>query len=148
MVLELVCLHNMTLHKDRFNMYMLVINASCIVVGIRIIRVKTFLVLLEHWVMLDILKLRKNLISLGTLDSYDYCCRSRGGVMKVTKRVMVVMKWCKQLSNIYRLLGTTIVGGKATVNLNLNSISCSIWGWVIWMSRASLEKFIEGHIIM
>lgn len=39
MVLELVCLHRMTLHKDWTDTYMLVIIASIIVVGIRTIKV-------------------------------------------------------------------------------------------------------------
>jgi hypothetical protein len=37
-------------------------------------------------------KVEKNLISLGTLDSNDYSYKSKGGVMKVTKGAMIVVK--------------------------------------------------------
>jgi hypothetical protein len=37
-------------------------------------------------------EVEKNLISLGTLDSNSYVYKSEGGVMKVTKGAMVVMK--------------------------------------------------------
>ena len=37
-------------------------------------------------------KVKKNLISLGTLDSNGYGSKSKGGVMKMTKGTMVVMK--------------------------------------------------------
>ena len=59
--------------------------------------------------------LRKNLISLGTLDYNKFSYKSTSGIMKVNKGVMTVMKGQKLARNIYKLLGTTIVGGVATV---------------------------------
>ena len=38
-------------------------------------------------------KVEKNLISLDTLNSNSYGYKSEGGVMKVTKGTIVVMKW-------------------------------------------------------
>ena len=49
--------------------------------------------------------LRKNLISLGTLDAHGFGYRSEGGVTKVTNGAMVVMKGLKQSGNMYRLVG-------------------------------------------
>ncbi|RVW81869.1 Retrovirus-related Pol polyprotein from transposon TNT 1-94 [Vitis vinifera] len=59
-------------------------------------------------------ELRKNLISLGTLDYNRFSFKSTSGVMKVSKGAMTVMKGQKLAGNIYKLLGTTIVGGVAT----------------------------------
>ena len=63
-------------------------------------------------------EVEKNLISLGTLDSIDYDYKSEGRVMKVTKGVMVVMKGQKNLNNIYKLLGSIVVGGITKVLLS------------------------------
>ena len=65
--------------------------------------------------------LRKNLISLGTLDCNGFSYKSTSGVMKVSKGVMTVMKGQKLAGNIYKLLGTTIVGGVATAEFELDS---------------------------
>ena len=52
-----------------------------------------------------VLDLRKNLISLGILDSNGYGYKSKGGVLKVIKGALVVMKGQKVGGNIYKLLG-------------------------------------------
>ena len=39
-----------------------------------------------------VLELRKNLISLGVLDDLCYSYSSKGGIMKITKGVLMVMK--------------------------------------------------------
>jgi hypothetical protein len=49
-------------------------------------------------------KLRKNLISLGVLDSDGYKCTTQGGVLKVSKGILVVMKG-KRIENLYQLEG-------------------------------------------
>uniref|UniRef100_A0A2N9IGQ9 CCHC-type domain-containing protein n=1 Tax=Fagus sylvatica TaxID=28930 RepID=A0A2N9IGQ9_FAGSY len=59
--------------------------------------------------------MRKNLISLGTLDSKGYSYKSENGIMKVSKGAMVVMTGQKISSNVYKLLGNTILGGVAAV---------------------------------
>ena len=55
-------------------------------------------------------KVEKNLISLGILDSNGYGYKSVDRVMKVTKGAMVVMKGQINSKNIYKLLGSTVVG--------------------------------------
>ncbi|KAL6341882.1 hypothetical protein AAG906_038127 [Vitis piasezkii] len=79
-ILDSTCSYHMTLNKDRFNTY-------------------------RH-----VLDLRKNLISLGTLDCNGFSYKSTSEVMKVSKA-----------GNIYKLLGTTIVGGVATVKSESDS---------------------------
>ena len=39
-----------------------------------------------------VLELRKNLISLGVLDDLCYSYSSKGGIMKITKGALMVMK--------------------------------------------------------
>ena len=39
-----------------------------------------------------VLELKKNLISLGTLDSKGCTYKARGGVLRISKGVVVVMK--------------------------------------------------------
>ena len=60
-----------------------------------------------------VLDLRKNLITLGTLDGNGFSYKTANGVMKVSKGVLIVMKGQKLARNIYKLMGTTIVGGVA-----------------------------------
>ena len=114
----------MTPNKDWFNTcrsvnygYVLMNNnVSCKVTRIGNIKIKMFdgvvrtLCDVRH-----VPDLRKNLISLGTLDYNKFSYKSTSGIMKVNKGIMTVMKGQKLARNIYKLLGTTIVGGVATV---------------------------------
>jgi hypothetical protein len=51
-------------------------------------------------------ELRNNLISLGVLYSVGYRCTTQGGVLKVSKGILVVMK-AKRIGNLYQLEGRT-----------------------------------------
>ena len=127
----------MTPNRDWFNTYRLVNSSyvlmgndtSCKVVGIRNIRIKMFdgvvrtLCDVRH-----VPDLRKNLISLGTLDCNGFSYKSTSRVMKVSKCVMTVMKGQKLAGNIYKLLGTIIVGGVATAEFESDST-------VLWHMR-------------
>ncbi|KAK3001074.1 hypothetical protein RJ639_020290 [Escallonia herrerae] len=62
---------------------------------------------------------KKNLISLGTLDSIDCSISIKGGVMKVSKGAMVIMKGQKT-GNLYKLMGKTVIGG-ASVSTHASS---------------------------
>jgi hypothetical protein len=91
----------MTPNRDWFDSYKLVNSgivtmgngAYCKITGIGNIRIMIFdgvvraLCDARH-----VPEVEKNLISLGTLDSNGYDYESEGGVMEVTKGVMVVMK--------------------------------------------------------
>lgn len=57
--------------------------------------------------------LRKNLISLGTLYSNGCEFKTGGGAMRVAKGALVIMKGSKVNGNIYRMIGSTVVGGVA-----------------------------------
>ena len=68
---------------------------------------------------------------MGTLDCNGFSYKSTSGVMKVSKGVMTVMKGQKLVGNIYKPLGTTIVGGVATVE----SESCNTVLWNMWLGH-------------
>uniref|UniRef100_A0A2N9GCQ1 Integrase catalytic domain-containing protein n=1 Tax=Fagus sylvatica TaxID=28930 RepID=A0A2N9GCQ1_FAGSY len=54
-------------------------------------------------------------VRMGTLDSKGYSYKSENGIMKVSKGAMIVMTGQKISSNVYKLLGNTILGGVAAV---------------------------------
>jgi len=56
-------------------------------------------------------RLRRNLISLGTLDSGGCSFSAQGGALEVVRGPMLVMIGEKCGSNLYRLVGNTIEGG-------------------------------------
>ena len=59
--------------------------------------------------------LKKNLISLGVLDSNGYKFTGQNGVLKVSKGALVVMK-AEKVGNLYRLKGSTQVSEAAIVS--------------------------------
>ena len=62
-------------------------------------------------------ELRKNLTSLGTLQINGQSFRSDRdrNILRVSKGVMIVMRAMMISGNIYKLLGSTIVGDIASV---------------------------------
>jgi hypothetical protein len=84
---------------------------------------------------------KKNLISLDTLDSNGYGYKSEGGIMKMTKGAMVVMKGQKSSKNIYKLLGSTVVNGIAAVEFDLD---CTIL-WHMRLGHMSELGMLELH---
>lgn len=59
--------------------------------------------------------LKKNLISLGALDSKDFKITIEGGVLKVVYGALVLMKGVRR-GNLYLLQGSTVVGRASTVS--------------------------------
>jgi hypothetical protein len=79
----------------------------CKVVGIGSIRIKMFDGTVK--ILTDVRhvpELRKNLISLGVLDTGGYKSIVQGGVMKVYKGILLVMK-VKKVGNMFLLEGRT-----------------------------------------
>ena len=123
-VLDSACFFHVTPHRDWFDTYksvncgfvLMSNDATCKVVGIGTIKIKMFdNVVRTLGEVRHVPKVKKNLISLETLDSNGYCYNYENGLMKVSKGTMVVMKGQKVKGNIYKLLGNTIVGGVAAV---------------------------------
>ena len=61
--------------------------------------------------------------------------------MKVSKDAMIVMKRQKLAVNIYKLLGTTIVGGVATVEYELDSTVL----WHMRLGHMGEREMMELH---
>ena len=88
-------------------------DARCKVIGIGTVKIKMFDGVVR--ILSDVRHipdLTKNLISLGTLDSLGYGYSGKGGVLKVSKGALVVMKG-EKTGNLYRLIGNTVTGGAA-----------------------------------
>ncbi|KAK3014448.1 hypothetical protein RJ639_010006 [Escallonia herrerae] len=62
-------------------------------------------------------ELRENLIALGMLDSNSCSYRAAGGVMRIMKGALVVMKRLKQ-NSLYLLQGSTVTGAAATTSFS------------------------------
>ena len=115
----------MTPNRDWFDTYRSINSgivtisngAHCKITSIGNIRIKMFDSVIRMLCdVRHILEVEKNLISLGTFDSNGYGYMSEGGgVMKLTKGAMVVMKGQKSLKNIYKVLASTIVSKIASV---------------------------------
>ena len=63
---------------------------------------------------------------MGTLYGNGFNYKSANGVMKVSKGVLIVMKRQQLTGNIYKLMGTAIVGGVVTVEPKLDITTSSI----------------------
>ena len=69
--------------------------------------------------------LKRNLISLGTLDAKGYSYKAFGGVLKVTKGCLVVMKGNLE-NGLYVLHGNIVIGSTATVE-NSTGLKTLLW---------------------
>ncbi|KAK3029181.1 hypothetical protein RJ639_038733 [Escallonia herrerae] len=87
--------------------------------------------------------LKKNLISLGTLDSIDCSISIKGGVMKVSKAAMVIMKGQKT-GNLYKLMGKTVIGG-ASVSTHASSSNDNSELWHKRLGHLSEGGMLELH---
>jgi hypothetical protein len=123
-LLDSACSFHVTPHRSWFDTYRLVNcsfvrmgnDASCKVIGIGTIKIKMFdNVVRTLGEVRHVPEMKKNLISLGTLDSKGYSYKSEHGIMNVSKGAMVVMRGQKISGNIYKLLGSTILGGVAAI---------------------------------
>ena len=117
-VLDSTCSYHMTPKKDWFDTYkpynggmvQMGNNATCPIIGIGTVKIKMFdgvvRVLSNVRYVPDF---RKNLISLGVLGDLGYSYSSKGGITKITKGALMVMKGQK-VSTHYRLIRNTVVG--------------------------------------
>ncbi|KAK2994968.1 hypothetical protein RJ640_017429 [Escallonia rubra] len=71
-------------------------------------------------------ELRKKLISMCTLDSNGCSYRAAGGVMRIMKGALVVMKGLKQ-NSLYLLQGSTVTTAVATSSSDIDSDTIKLW---------------------
>ena len=116
-ILDSGCTRHVTPNREVFSTYeaingvvLMGNDAPCKIIGIGSVKIKMYdgvvrtLIEVRH-----VPKLKKNLISSSTLDAKGYRYSGEGGVLNVSKDVLVVLKG--QLSRgIYTLMGTTCIG--------------------------------------
>ncbi|KAG8478350.1 hypothetical protein CXB51_028073 [Gossypium anomalum] len=96
-------------------------NASCKIAGVETIKVKMFdgvvrtLSDVRH-----VPELKRNLISLCTLDSKGYRYTAESGVLKISKGSLVVMKGQRKTAKLYVLQGSTVTGDAAVTFSSLS----------------------------
>ena len=96
-------------------------NASCKMVRIGTVKIKMYDGAIRTLSKVRyVLELRKNLMSLGALDSFGGRYGAEGGVLMAIKGAMVVMKGQK-FGNLYKLLGNIITGGASAVAIGERS---------------------------
>uniref|UniRef100_A0A2N9G4M2 CCHC-type domain-containing protein n=1 Tax=Fagus sylvatica TaxID=28930 RepID=A0A2N9G4M2_FAGSY len=163
-LLDSACSFHVTPHRNWFDTYRSINcgsvrmgnDATCTIIGMGTIKIKMsdgVVRTLEE--VRHIPDMRKNLISLGTLDSKGYSYKSENGIMKVSKGAMIVMTGQKISSNVYKLLGNTILGGVAAVaesedddtllwHMRLGHMSeRDIWGPVRTPSKGGAQYFMS-----
>ncbi|KAG8501913.1 hypothetical protein CXB51_004578 [Gossypium anomalum] len=65
-------------------------------------------------------ELKRNLISLSTLDSKGYRYTAESGVLKISKGSLVVMKGQRKTAKLYVLQGSTVTGDAAVASSSLS----------------------------
>jgi hypothetical protein len=78
--------------------------------------------------------LKKNLISLGTLDSLGYKYSGEGGVIRVSKCPLVMMQGNK-VDGLYFLQGSTVTG-----LVDISSDTTQLWHmWLSFSKQVELQ---------
>ncbi|KAG8492267.1 hypothetical protein CXB51_009957 [Gossypium anomalum] len=123
------CTFHMSPNRDWFTTYetvskgvVLMGNNACKIAGVGTIKVKMFdgvvrtLSDVRH-----VPKLKRNLISLSTLDSKGYRYTAESGVLKISKGSLIVMKGQRKIAKLYVLQGSTIIGDTAVTSSSLSN---------------------------
>ena len=96
-------------------------NASCKVASIGIVRIRMFDgVVRTLGEVKHVPNLKRNLISLSTLDAKGYKYIGDGGVLKISKEALVVMKGHQKTAMLYVLQGATITGDVVVASRSLS----------------------------
>ncbi|KAL5768311.1 hypothetical protein ACOSQ2_015094 [Xanthoceras sorbifolium] len=120
-IMDTGCSYHMCPNRDWFSTYesidggivLMGNNAQCKTVGIGTIRIRMHDGIVRTLSdVRHVPDLKKNLISLGTLDSNGCKFSAEGGVLRVSKGALIVMK-AKKAGSLYILQGSTITGSAA-----------------------------------
>ncbi|KAG8481838.1 hypothetical protein CXB51_027155 [Gossypium anomalum] len=128
-ILDSGCTFHMSPNRDWFTTYKIVSegvvlmgnNASCKIAGVGTIKVKMFdgvvrtLSDVRH-----VPELKRNLISLSTLNSKGYRYTAESGVLKISKGSLVVMKGQRKITKLYVLQGSIVTGDAAIASSSLS----------------------------
>ncbi|KAK2969926.1 hypothetical protein RJ640_000455 [Escallonia rubra] len=135
-ILDTGCFYHMCPNRDWFATYrsfdggkfLMGNDVACKVVEISSIQIRMHYGIVRTLTgVRHIPELRKTLISLGTLDSNGCSYRAAGGVMRIMKGSLVVMKGLKQ-NSLYLLQGSTVTGAAVVASSSdINSDTTKIW---------------------
>ncbi|KAG8499473.1 hypothetical protein CXB51_005963 [Gossypium anomalum] len=128
-ILDSGCTFHMSPNRDWFTTYKTVSegvvlmgnNASYKIAGVGTIKVKMFdgvvrtLSDVRH-----VPELKRNLISLSTLDSKGYRYTAESEVLKISKGSLVVMKGQRKIAKLYVLQGSTVTGDAVVASSSLS----------------------------
>jgi hypothetical protein len=119
-------------------------DAMCKAIGLGTIKVRMFNGIVRILTNVRYApNLKKNLISLGILDSLGYGYSAKDGVMKITKGTIMIMKG-KKIGNLYKLLGDTVIGGVAMSTLVEPNDDNTIL-WHMWLGHLGKRSMFELH---
>ena len=106
-------------------------DISCKIIGIESIKIKMFdgIVRMLTYVK-NVPELKKNLISLGFLDSSGFKYTGQGGALKVSKGSLVVTK-ATNIENLYKMEGNTKISEATVVSMKK---SASTYLWHHWLA--------------
>lgn len=130
-ILDSGCSYHMCPNKDWIANYqslnggkiLLGNNASCKVVGISTLKIKMFDGIVRALTdVRQVPDLRKNLISLGTLDSKGYTYRDGGESIRVSNDALVVMKG-KKVNSLYTLEGSTVTSTTSVLAMSDSDVT-------------------------
>ncbi|KAG8496828.1 hypothetical protein CXB51_008136 [Gossypium anomalum] len=128
-ILDSGCTFHMSSNQDWFITYETVSegvvlmenNTSCKIAGVGTIKVNIFDGVVRTLSnMRHVPELKRNLISLSTLDSKGYRYTAESGVLKISKGSLVVMKGKRKIAKLYVLQGSTVTSDAAVVSSSLS----------------------------
>lgn len=130
-VLDSCCTLHMSRNQDWFEYYikedegfvLLGNNKACKVIGSGNIRIK--MTYGYKRILKNIIELKRNLISLGTLEQHDYSFQSEIGILTVSKDKVIVFKGY-MINDLYYLAGSTIIGSSSAIEKEKND-KCMLW---------------------
>ena len=108
-------------------------NMSCKIIDIRSIKIRMHDCIIRTLSNIrHVPDLKKILISLGTLDSNGYKFSAEGGVLRVNKGSLVVMKG-KKVNTLYILQGSTMTGDAAvSMSEDPDLDTTRLWHMRVW----------------
>ncbi|KAG8489021.1 hypothetical protein CXB51_017120 [Gossypium anomalum] len=118
-------------------------NASCKITGVGTIEVKMFdRVIRALSDVRHVSELKRNLISLSTLDLKWYRYTDKSGVLKISKGSLVEMKGQRKTVKLYVLQGSTITGDAVVVSSSLSDDDITKL-WHIRLGHMSQNDMVE-----
>ena len=90
-------------------------------------------------------QVKKNLISVGALESLGHAVSVRDGVLKITRGSMVLMKGVRR-NNLYYLMGSMVTGRVGT-SISSGDICTQVWHMRLGHAgEKSLQALVQHRI--